>query len=133
MKEPGPVKYPKRVAIVDDDQQLLVSLSGLLRSFGIDALTFRSAAEFLEARPSPVDCLVADVHMPGMNGLEMIEKLRKDGETLPIIVLSALDPEATRNEALARGADAYFAKPVNSDELMKCMAQIMNSGSVNGD
>jgi DNA-binding response OmpR family regulator len=121
------VTFPKRVAIVDDDQQLLLSISGLLRSFEIEALSFASAEHFLEARPTAIDFLIADVHMPGMNGLEMIEKLRKEGDRMPIIVLSALDPEVTRGEALARGADAYFPKPVDSDELMKCMTQILNA------
>jgi DNA-binding response OmpR family regulator len=121
------VTFPKLVAIVDDDQQLLLSISGLLRSFGIDALSFPSADDFFEARPAAIDFLIADVHMPGMNGLEMIQKLRKEGNKVPIIVLSALDPQVTREEALARGADAYFAKPVDADELIKCMAQITDS------
>ena len=133
-KERGPVTLPKRVAIVDDDRRLLLSISGLLRSFGIEALTFQSAEEFLQARPSGVDCLLADVHMLGMNGLEMIEKLREDGNKVPIIVLSALDPEVTRAEALARGANAYFAKPVDSDELMQCMALLMDArDEIDGD
>lgn len=118
---------PNRVAIVDDDQQLLLSISGLLRSFGIEALSFASAEDLFEARPAAIDFVIADVHMPGMNGLEMIERLRKEGDKVPIIVLSALDPEVTRGEALARGAAAYFAKPVDSDELMKCMTRIMNA------
>jgi DNA-binding response OmpR family regulator len=120
------VTFPERVAIVDDDRQLLLSISGLMRSFGIEALSFSSADDFFESRPSAIDVLIADVHMPGMNGFELIEKLRKEGDKVPIIVLSALDPEVTRGEALARGADAYFAKPVDSDELMKCMTRILN-------
>lgn len=119
--------FPKRVAIVDDDQQLLLSISGLMRSFGIEALPYPSAEDFFEARPAAIDFLIADVHMPGMNGLEMIEKLREQGNKMPIIVLSALDPEVTRGEALGRGADAYFAKPVDSDELMKCMTRILKA------
>jgi FixJ family two-component response regulator len=120
------VKYPKRVAIIDDDQQLLLSISGLLRSYEIDVLDFQSAGEFLKAMPSPLDCLIADVHMPGMNGLDLIEKLRKDGNKIPVIVLSALDPEPTRNEALARGADAFFSKPVDSEVLLNCMARVVS-------
>ena len=115
------------VAIVDDDQQLLLSISGLMRSFGIEARSFPSAEDFFEGRPAAIDCVIADVHMPGMNGLEMIEKLRKGGNKVPVIVLSALDPQVTRDEALARGADAYFAKPVDSDELMKCMTRLVSA------
>jgi len=121
------VRYPACVAIVDDDQQLLLSISGLLRSFGIKALPFKSAEDFLQAWPAPVDCVIADVHMPGMNGLSMLEKLREGGNRVPVIVVSALDPETTRAEALARGADAYFSKPVNSDDLMECMVRVVNA------
>jgi DNA-binding response OmpR family regulator len=128
------VTFPKRVAIVDDDQQLLLSISGLMRSFGIEALAFHSAEEFLAARPSAVDCLIVDVHMTGMDGLQMIEKIRKEGNEVPTIVVSALDPEVTRREALARGADAYFAKPVDCDELVRCMTRFMNDrDDVDGD
>ena len=121
------MKYPACVAIVDDDQQLLLSLSGLLRSFGIKALPFKSAEDFFQASPAPVDCIIADVHMSGMNGLAMLEKLRKGGSSVPVIVLSALDPEITRSEALARGADAFFSKPVNSDDLLECMVRVVNA------
>ena len=124
-KDSGPVKSPKRVAIIDDDQQLLLAISDLLRSYGIEALTFPSAEEFLKARPPTVDCLIVDVHMPGMNGLDMIAKLRNDGDKVPIIVLSAMN-QSTEVEALARGADAYFAKPADADALMKCMVRITN-------
>lgn len=125
--ESSPLKYPACVAIVDDDQQLLVSISGLLRSFGIKALLFQSAEDFFQAWPAPVDCIIADVHMPGMNGLAMLEKLRERDSRVPVIVVSALDPETTRAEALALGANAYFSKPVNSDDLMECMVRVVNA------
>jgi len=121
------LKYPARVAIVDDDQQLLLSMSGLLRSFGIKALPFQSAEDFFQAWPAPIDCVIADVHMPGMNGLTMLEKLREGGSSVPVIVLSALDPETTRAEALALGADAYFSKPVKSEDLIECMVRVVNA------
>ena len=121
------MKYPARVAIVDDDQQLLLSMSGLLRSFGIKALPFQSAEDFFQAWPAPIDCVIADVHMPGMNGLTMLEKLREGGSSVPVIVLSALDPETTRAEALALGADAYFSKPVKSEDLIECMVRVVNA------
>jgi DNA-binding response OmpR family regulator len=121
------VRYPALVAIVDDDEQLLHSISGFLRSFGIKTLLFPSAEEFIRAAPAAIDCVIADVHMPGMNGLTMLEKLREGGNSVPVIVLSALDPETTRAEALARGADAYFSKPVDCDDLVECMVQIVNA------
>ena len=127
MEEAGSVKYPTRVAIVDDDQQLLLSISGLMRSFGIKALPFQSAEDFFQAGPPPVDCVIADIHMPGMNGLTMLEKLREGGSSVPVIILSALDPETIRAEALARGADAFFSKPADSEDLLDCMVRVVNA------
>jgi DNA-binding response OmpR family regulator len=121
------VRYPALVAIVDDDQQLLQSVSGLLRSFGIKALLFQSAEEFLRAAPTPIDCVIADIHMPGMDGLTMLRKLREGGSDVPVIILSALDPDTTRSRALASGADAYFTKPVDTEELMDRMLRVVNA------
>lgn len=125
--QPGSARYPARVAIIDDDEQLLLSMSSLLRSFGITALPFQSAEDFLEAGPAAVDCVIADIHMPGMNGLTMLDRLRDDGSGVPVIVISALDPESTRAEALARGANAYFSKPVDSEDLLNCIMRVMNA------
>ena len=121
------MKYPARVAIVDDDHELVLSLSSLLRSFGIMAVPFQSAEDFLQAGALPVDCVIADIHMPGMSGLTMLGKLREGGSSVPVIVLSALDPEVARPEALARGADAYFSKPVDTVDLLYCMVRVVNA------
>jgi DNA-binding response OmpR family regulator len=120
------VRYPALVAIVDDDEQLLHSLSGLLRSFEIETLLFQSAEAFLHAAPAPIECVIADIHMPGMDGLTMLRKLRESGSTVPVIILSALDPETTRKRALASGADAYFSKPVDTEELMDRMTHLVD-------
>ena len=121
------MRYPALVAIVDDDEQLLHSVGGLLRSFGIKALLFHSAEEFLQAAPAAIDCVIADIHMPGMDGLTMLRKLRADGSEVPVIILSALDPDTTRDRALASGADAYFSKPVDTEELMDRMLRVVNA------
>jgi FixJ family two-component response regulator len=125
-QQPGSAKYPARVAIIDDDEQLLLSMSSLLRSFEITALPFQSAEDFFDAGPAAVDCVIADIHMPGMNGLAMIDRLREAGSKVPVIVISALDPESTRPEAMARGADAYFSKPVDSEDLLDCLVRVMS-------
>ena len=121
------MRYPALVAIVDDDEQLLHSIGGLLRSFGIEALLFQSAEDFFRAEPAPIDCVIADIHMPGMDGLTMLRKLREGGSEVPVIILSALDPDTTRDRALASGADAYFSKPVDTDELMNRMVRVVNA------
>lgn len=120
------MRYPALVAIVDDDEQLLHSVGGLLRSFGIKALLFQSAEDFLQAEPAGIDCVIADIHMPGMNGLAMLKTLREEDNRVPVIILSALDPEPARERALATGADAYFSKPVDTEELMNCLVRIVN-------
>ena len=125
--QPGSAKYPERVAIIDDDEQLLLSMSSLLRSFGVTALPFQSAEDFFEVGPTAVDCVIADIHMPGMSGLTMIDKMREDGSNVPVIVISALDPESMRAEALARGADAYFSKPVDSEDLLGCLMRVVSA------
>ena len=121
------MKYPALVAVVDDDEQLLHSIGSLLRSFGIEALLFHSAEEFLHADGASIDCVIADIHMPGVDGLTMIRKLRQTGSLVPVIVLSALDPESTRDRALASGADAYLAKPVDGEELVSCMVRVVTA------
>jgi DNA-binding response OmpR family regulator len=128
------VRYPALVAIVDDDEQLLQSIGGLMRSFGIEALLFQSAEEFFRADAASIDCVIADIHMPGMDGLTMLKKLRKGGSAVPVIILSALDPESTRSRALASGADAYLSKPIDADGLMNCMARVVDGrGGADGN
>jgi len=121
------VRDPKSVAIVDDDEEVRNSLGTLLRSYGVAASAFTSAEAFLCAPDlSGFDCLVTDVFMPGgMSGLEMLEALRGSGCGLPAIVISALDPERTRVLAMAKGADAFLAKPVDPDALMDCMRRVL--------
>lgn len=128
------MRYPALVAIVDDDEQLLHSIGGLLRSFGIEALLFPSAEAFLRADTARIDCVIADIHMPGMDGLTMLRKLREDGNAVPVIILSALDPESTHDRALAIGADDYLSKPVDADKLMSSMVRVVNArGGMGGN
>jgi DNA-binding response OmpR family regulator len=65
--------------------------------------------------------------MPDMDGLTMLRKLREGGSAVPVIILSALDPESTRGRALASGADAYLTKPVDADELINCIARVVDA------
>lgn len=117
---------PKTVAIVDDDEEVRLSMRSLLRSYGIAAEAFECAEAFLAAPDaSAFDCVVTDVHMPGMDGLEMLCVLRRRGDTLPVIVISALDPDRTRALAAAKGADAYLVKPVDPDALVDCMRRLL--------
>ena len=110
------------VYLVDDDAPILQALSRLLRATGFQVLTFDSAQRFLESHdPRVPGCLVLDLAMPGLNGLQLQEKLAAAGEPLPVIFLTGqADVPATVN-AMKRGAADFLTKPVDRDALLKAV------------
>ena len=116
---------PKRaptVFIVDDDPAVLKSLSRLLRAARLTVATFGSPQEFLACHdPSLPGCLVLDVAMPGLNGLELQQALLASGHELPIIFLSGHADIPMSVQAMKRGAVDFLTKPVNDDELLKAI------------
>ncbi len=107
------------IFIVEDDDATRDSLRLLLEAEGFEAAEFAAGRPFLDAvRPVKGDCLILDIHMPGMSGLEVLEELRRRGERLPTIIVSAHADPATRNRALASGALAVMEKPPGVDELL---------------
>jgi FixJ family two-component response regulator len=115
------------IAIVDDDQSVCRALKRLVRSLGMNAETFASGQEFLdllEAMPSfHVDCVVVDVQMPGLNGLEVQERLARSGNPLPVIFITAHDEIGVRQKALAGGAVAFLRKPFNDELFIKTLRE----------
>ena len=108
-----------KVAVVDDDESFACALGRLLRAAGLDAQTYLSAEAFLEAPPLPApDCLVLDIHLGGMSGLELQRRLREAGNRLPIIFVTAHDAPENRKEAEDGGCAAYFLKPVSRASLV---------------
>jgi len=109
------------IAIVDDDESVCRAIKRLLRSLGLEAQIFTSGQAFLdviEATPSfQPDCVILDVQMPGLNGLEVQERLAKNAGWLPVIFITAHDVVGVRERALAAGAVALLRKPFN-DELL---------------
>src|SRR5262249_39678953 len=103
------------IAIVDDDESVCRALKRLVRSLGMEADTFLSGQDFvdlIEAMPSfRVDCVVLDVQMPGINGLEVQRRLVASGSRLPIIFITAHDEPGVRERALGMGALAFLRKP----------------------
>jgi two-component system, LuxR family, response regulator FixJ len=111
--EPEPTVY-----IVDDDSALTEVLEELMREIGLEAETYGTAAEFLAAyRLTGPGCLVLDVRMPGMSGLELQEKLVDDGTTLPIIFITGHADVPMAVEAMKAGAWDFFEKPFRSQDL----------------
>jgi FixJ family two-component response regulator len=108
------------IAIVDDDESVCRALKRLVRSLGMDADTFLSGQEFIdliEAMPSfRADCVVLDVQMAGVNGLDVQRRLTAVGSRLPVIFITAHDEGSVRERALGMGAVAFLRKPFD-DEL----------------
>lgn len=104
---------------MDDDEAIREALCDLLMVTGLECSAFDSAQAFLSGNAPPAaDCLITDVRMPGMSGLDLLERIRADGSSLPVIVLtSVLDPGA-RARALDLGAQAWLTKPVADEALL---------------
>ena len=107
------------IFIVDNDHATRDSLRLLLEAEGFDAREFAAGRPFLDtARPVDGDCLLLDLQMPGMSGLAVLEELRRRGDKLPVIIVSASPSPITRNRALGGGALAVLEKPPVVDQLL---------------
>jgi two-component system response regulator FixJ len=107
------------VAIVDDDAAVLDSLRFLLEVAGLRVATYRSGAAFLaDARARP-NCLILDQHMPDMTGLELVERLRADGEQLRVMLITGLNSPQLRGRAAALGVAKVLEKPPAEQELLE--------------
>ena len=110
------------IAVVDDDESFRKAITGFIRSLGYAAATFASAEAFLESNSvHRVDCLITDVQMEGMTGIELQGRLIAEGEQLPIIFVTAFPQKKTREEALARGAIGFLDKPFTDENLVSCL------------
>jgi FixJ family two-component response regulator len=122
-------KSKSLIAIVDDDESVCRAVRRLVRSLAMDAETFSSGQDLLDlldAMPSfQPDCLILDVQMPGMNGLEVQERLAACGNTFPVIFITAHDEVGVREKALAAGAVAFLRKPFNDELLIKTMREAL--------
>jgi two-component system response regulator TtrR len=108
------------VHVVDDDEAIRDSMTLYLKSMGLDARTYASAEEFLEA-PEPVRpaCLVADVRMPGMSGLELQKLLRKRGSSMPVIFITGHGDIGMAVDAMKEGASDFLEKPLDNSLLLE--------------
>ena len=112
------------VFIVDDDRHIRESLSNLIRSAGLSAQTFSSAQEFLAAeRPKAPGCLVLDVQLPGLSGLDLQQELAKAGVKIPIIFITGHGDISTSVRAIKAGAVEFLTKPVNREDLLRAIQQ----------
>jgi len=116
----GPNGNPQFVAVVDDDELMRGALQGLLEQAGFKARAFASAEEFLDSNElHHVSCLIADIRMPGMSGLDLQARLNADEIRIPIIFITAHGDERVRMQALRSGAVEFLAKPFDSEVLLE--------------
>lgn len=113
------------ISIVEDDDSLREALVGLIRSFGYAARGFATADHFLSIRDGRCGCVIADIHMPGTSGLEMIERLRILGYGVPVIVITARAEPSIEREAYEKGAFCVLAKPFESAALIDCVERAL--------
>jgi FixJ family two-component response regulator len=121
------VKVPV-ISVVDDDQSMRDATGRLVRSLGFNVATFASAEDFLEsARVGDTSCLITDVQMPGLSGVELQSRLIADGRHMPIIGITAHPEESIRTQMLEAGAVGFLHKPFKDECLINCLATALKS------
>jgi FixJ family two-component response regulator len=114
------------VAVVDDDESIQRSLPKALQSVGLLAMSFVSAEEFLSCgRLDEVGCLITDLRMPGMSGLELQEKLAQDGRRIPVVFVTAHGDARERARAMRAGALAFLDKPFDDNLLLEIVCKVI--------
>jgi FixJ family two-component response regulator len=116
----------RTVSVVDDDQSLRRSLGNLLTSVGFRVDTFASAEEFLSSsQQENTGCLVLDLRMGGMNGLDLLRHLAATGSRIPVIILTAHADDEARQRSREAGAVAFFGKPFRADALLSAVKRVL--------
>ena len=117
------------ISVVDDDQFFRESMRRLLRSLGYAVEAYASAADLL-ASPRLVEtaCLITDVHMPAMTGVELYRHIIDTGHSIPMILVTAYPDDAVRTRALKDGVICYLQKPVDQKHLQRCICVALESG-----
>jgi FixJ family two-component response regulator len=114
------------ISIVDDDESVREALNRLIRSLGYDTATFASAEAYLYSeRLSDTSCLITDVQMPGINGVELHNRLVANGHSTPVIFMTAFPDENIRARAFEAGAFGFLSKPLNEDSLCACLDEAL--------
>ena len=115
------------IACVEDDVSAREALGGFLKAFGFTPDAFSSAEEFLQsARLDEALCLITDVHLPGMSGLQLQSRLAASGYRIPVIVITAFPDNRVRERALSAGAVCFLKKPFNTEDLLTGIRSALN-------
>ena len=117
------------VSVVDDDRFFRESMCRLIRSLGYTVDAFSSAVEFLGSpRLAETACLIADIHMPVMTGLELYRRLVDTEQAIPTILVTAFPNDFDRAHALDGGVKCYLRKPVDEAQLTQCVREALRTG-----
>jgi len=117
------------VSVVEDDRFFRESMGRLMRSLGYTVEAFPSAADFLGSpRVAETACLIADVHMPAMTGIELYRRLVETGRAIPTILVTAYPNDVDRTRALNDGVVCYLQKPVDEQHLVECLRAALTPG-----
>jgi FixJ family two-component response regulator len=120
------------ISVIDDDASVRTATNNLLGSYGYPVQTFASAEEFLQsAELNDLSCVIADVQMPTMSGLDLLTHMRTRGNDAPFIFITAFPDESVRARALKAGAICFLAKPFDAPALISCVEAALN-GRLNG-
>jgi FixJ family two-component response regulator len=107
------------ISIVDDDEPFREAMTSLMKSLGFEVAAFSSAEAFLASpRLEGTSCLIADVHMPSMTGIDLHQRLVANGRTIPVILITAYPDDNVRARALAAGVICYLSKTFDDDALL---------------
>ena len=126
---------PKKpvIAIVDDDMSVREGTMDLVKAMGFIAEAFSCAEDFLKSkRLHSASCLIADVRMPGMTGLELHNRLVRSGNVIPTILITAFPNDRDRERAVQAGVKCYLTKPFNGDDLLACIRSALECHGAGG-
>jgi FixJ family two-component response regulator len=124
----GDQEKPRVVVIVDDDELIRGSVGGLMKEAGLPSLTFASAEEFLTSgEEKRTACLIVDIRMHGMSGLELQAKLNEANHRIPIIFITAQSDEKLRLQALRAGAVEFLSKPFDDQVLLETVRAALDT------
>ena len=121
------------ISIIDDDESMREAIKGLMRSLGYRVEAVASAQEFLSSRlVRRTSCVIADVQMPGMTGLELYQRLSTSGKRVPTILITAYPDDGVRERALSASVVGYLSKPFEEDDLLACVRSALTDARSGG-
>lgn len=129
MSETAPAAFRRYIAVIDDDPSLCRSLARLLQHAGFQAITFESGEQFLaDPLRAHFGCLLVDIQLGGMSGIEMHRRLVADGDRTPVIYITAFDDPRARTEALELGCAGFFRKTDAGTEILETVRKLTQEG-----